>query len=207
MSVAILHLSETARLTAPPAPPWQRAPPLAHVKLVPSVQLGMRLGKGCIRLAPEVLFQVCVPIHARVLLVLYLHTSPKHIFVCTCEDPLFAVINSPKIIIIPDIVVDLCSNIFRMRQLLSDGCASLQSRRDSLSAASRLGHRCPPPLRFHHVGWQSLGVRPRPCLAPFARHVEDIFFLAARIVPFFIYLRRVRDCFFFPRICITNSYL
>ena len=28
VGVAILHLAETARLTAPPAPPWKRAPPL-----------------------------------------------------------------------------------------------------------------------------------------------------------------------------------
>ena len=32
---------------------------------------------------------------------------------------------------------------------------------------------CRPPLRFHHMGWQSLGVRPRPRLARFAGHADD----------------------------------
>ena len=120
-----------------------------------------------------------------------LHTRINHRFVCDCKDCLFSVMNCPKLIVIPDIVVEPRSKIFLWdeKQLLSDVCASLQSRRDSLPAASRPDHRCPPPLRFHHVRWQSLGVRARPCLAPLARHVEDNFFfngfMERALFPFF----------------------
>ena len=78
---------------------------------------------------------------------------------------------------------------------------SLQSRRSSLPAASKLDHRCPPPVRFHHVGWQSLGVRRRPSLASFVRHVENnCFCMASRTVhtfPFFEEYPGVSCIFFF----------
>ena len=109
--------------------------------------------------------------------------------------------NCPKLIEIPDIVVEPRSKFFLWdeKQLLSDVCASLQSRRDSLPAASRPDHRCPPPLRFHHVRWQSLGVRARPCLAPLARHVEDNFFFNG-------FMERALFPFFSPRISCVFSF-
>ena len=49
---------------------WQRALPIANA--LPSVPLGLRHSKDSIRLAPEVLFQVCVPAYTLPLLV------PRH---------------------------------------------------------------------------------------------------------------------------------
>ena len=47
----------------------------------------------------------------RVLLVLT-YTSINHRFICKCKDRLFTIIDTPNIIIVPDIVVDLCLNLF-----------------------------------------------------------------------------------------------
>ena len=58
---------------------WQRALPLAHA--LPSVPLGLRHSKDCIRLAPEVLVQFCVPAYTLLLLV-PTNTNLKHSFVC-----------------------------------------------------------------------------------------------------------------------------
>ena len=77
-------------------------------------------------------------------------------------------------------------------------CSPGEARFQPIQGSITLDHSCPAPLRFHHVGWQSLGVRPRPRLAPFARHVEDKFFIASRTVPFFVFLPRV----YFS--CISN---
>ena len=61
-------------------------------KLLPSAQLGVRLGKRCIRLAPKVLLLVDVPIHTRLLLVrTYEYKEP---FCLECKHRLFSNINT-----------------------------------------------------------------------------------------------------------------
>ena len=85
-------------------------------------------------------------------------------------------------------------------------CSPGEARFQPIQGSITLDHSCPAPLRFHHVGWQSLGVRPRPRLAPFARHVEDIFFkqLQGSCLFIFFFQEDISSIF---RISITNSYL
>jgi len=45
LGMDILHIAETARLTAPPAPPWQRAPPLGHVQAAAVCAAGRASGQ------------------------------------------------------------------------------------------------------------------------------------------------------------------
>ena len=82
-------------------------------------------------------------------------------------------INTPNIRLIPDIAVNHCQTVLLTASEWCPCLAAFPAR--LVTAASRLDHRCPMPLRFHHARWSSLGVWPRPPLAPFDRHVEDKF--------------------------------
>ena len=160
-------LAETARLTAPPTPPWQRVN--ASSSRASRCRLCswacMRLGKGFVRLAHEVLFQVCVPIHTSYMST-YSSTSeyeaPRWLPMQGSFIRYHALLNTPEIHMVSDMVTELCLNLCLGRDSFGVMTGSPKSRRDSLPAASRLDHRCLPPLPFHHAGWRSLGVRPRP---------------------------------------------
>ena len=154
MCDAILHLSGTARLTATPAPPWQHAPPLAHVQAAVVCAAGheswqkaafdSRLRSG---------FNLCFVYRyipgTRVLLVPTVHTITKHRFVCEGKDRLFMIMNTPRIVIIPNIVVELCSIFYTygMRDsfwvmsvpLCSSGETRFQPLQGSITDAL---HRC-----------------------------------------------------------------
>ena len=52
----------------------------------------------------------------------------------------------------------------------------LNAKGDSLPAASRRDHRLSSLRHWRRVKWQSLGVGPRSCLAPFARCNEENLF-------------------------------
>ena len=125
----------------------------------------------------------------------YLPKRIKH-FVCKCRDRLFTVVNTPPNLYNSEPNGALLELLYGMRQLLSDACASRHSRRDSLPVASRLDHRCPPPLRFHHAG-MAIARRTTTPASGTVRSARRIHvFVALRTVPFF----------FFFHGCLTFSF-
>lgn len=89
-----------------------------------------------------------------------------------------------------------CSNSFLYGTFLGDETtvmpSHLNSRRDSLPSASRPDYRCPSSPRWCQVRWQSLVVRLRQCLAPFARYEDNCLDWLRRLLSFGI-------CLFFSR--------
>lgn len=94
-------------MTAQPAPPRRRATPLANVRAAAVCQQDVRLGQGCVRLAPEVLRQFFT-----LLRVCTHHTSINYHFVRRSKHRLVVNVDTRTLLTFPVKVVELSLSFF-----------------------------------------------------------------------------------------------